>query len=156
MDISFADRIKAERQRLALTQASVAEAVGVRAEMWGRYERGASEPSMGVLAAFCSCGADAAFLLSGKNIGGLSSGEARLVATYKMLDEAGRQAVHVVVDALAAKTEQNADKGGGLSDEEKALLGQFRTLSRDRKLWLESLIEATAKHEPAPQQIEAA
>lgn len=53
--------IRAERARLNLSQADVADAIGVHVNMISRYESGVSEPSGSVLvrlAAFFGCSPD--------------------------------------------------------------------------------------------------
>ncbi|WP_218580328.1 helix-turn-helix domain-containing protein [Pseudomonas sp. J380] len=61
-----AARMKEERVRLGLKQASAAQLCGVSREIWGRYERGASAPGGDVLFSFAAAGADVQFILTGK------------------------------------------------------------------------------------------
>lgn len=62
-----ASRIKQERARLGLNQASAADLCGVSREIWGRYERGVSVPGGEVLFAFAQAGADVQFILTGSS-----------------------------------------------------------------------------------------
>ncbi|MFZ3141254.1 helix-turn-helix domain-containing protein [Polaromonas sp.] len=63
---SFFCRLKEERKRLGLTQASAATHVGVARETWSRYETGVLAPGMEVLSALAMNGADANYLLTGR------------------------------------------------------------------------------------------
>ena len=63
---SFFCRLKEERKRLGLTQASAATHGGVARETWSRYETGALAPGMEVLSALAMNGADANYLLTGR------------------------------------------------------------------------------------------
>ena len=62
-----AERMKEERIRLGLKQASAAGLCGVSREIWGRYERGAAAPGGDVLFSFANAGADVQFILTGKH-----------------------------------------------------------------------------------------
>ena len=66
MNESFFCRLKEERKRLGLTQASAATHGGVARETWSRYETGALAPGMEVLSALAMNGADANYLLTGR------------------------------------------------------------------------------------------
>lgn len=61
-------RILEERERLGLSQQDAAKAVGVRREMWAKYEAG-SEPGAKVLAGMASAGADVQYILTGQRQG---------------------------------------------------------------------------------------
>lgn len=62
----FGERLKKTRKALGLSQAEVAEVVGVSREYWGRCERGASIPGGEVLAALAERGADVRYILTGQ------------------------------------------------------------------------------------------
>jgi transcriptional regulator with XRE-family HTH domain len=68
MDVSFdaqlGQRLRAERERLGLSQQKAADGVGVRREMWSRYESG-TEPGAAVLAAAGRLGFDLPYVLMG-------------------------------------------------------------------------------------------
>jgi len=64
-DIQTGERLKEERKRLKLSQQAIADAVGVRREMWAKYEAG-SEPGAGVLARACDIGIDVLYTLTGR------------------------------------------------------------------------------------------
>jgi DNA-binding XRE family transcriptional regulator len=66
MNELFLVRLKEERKRLRLTQASAATQASVARETWSRYETGALTPGMEVLSALVVHGADAKYLLTGE------------------------------------------------------------------------------------------
>ena len=66
MNELFLVRLKEERKRLRLTQASAATQACVARETWSRYETGALTPGMEVLSALVVHGADAKYLLTGE------------------------------------------------------------------------------------------
>lgn len=73
--LQFGQRLKAERERLQLSQQAAAEKCGVRREMWGKYERGAAEPGVRVLARLGAEGADVLYLLLGRYEVNFAEGE---------------------------------------------------------------------------------
>ena len=93
-----ADRMKEERVRLGLKQASAAELCGVSREIWGRYERGAAVPGGEVLFSFAQAGADIQFVLTGhrssqqSNRGPEQIDVRRLERITEMLESAARLA----------------------------------------------------------------
>ncbi|WP_433886086.1 helix-turn-helix domain-containing protein [Pseudomonas vranovensis] len=95
-----AGRMKEERIRLGLKQASAAELCGVSREIWGRYERGAAVPGGEVLFSFAKAGADIQFVLTGTHsVGaGLQTPSSvqidvkRLERIAEMLEAAAKQA----------------------------------------------------------------
>lgn len=58
------NRLQEERKKLGLTQAEAAKKVGVRREMWGRYERGAL-PQRSVAASLSAAGFDVEYIFTG-------------------------------------------------------------------------------------------
>lgn len=93
----FADRLKAERKRLALSQSAAAAIAGVSREMFCRYERGAL-PGADVLIALGAGGFDVGFIVTGK----LGSGLDQLAPDEVLLLKRYRQASQVVRTALDA------------------------------------------------------
>lgn len=66
---ALGERLKAERERLELSQQDAASIVGVRREMWGKYERSQADPGASSIERFCAHGADPCFLMTGqKNV----------------------------------------------------------------------------------------
>jgi transcriptional regulator with XRE-family HTH domain len=64
-DAQTGGRLREERERLGLSQQKVADGVGVRREMWAKYEAGA-EPGAAVLAAAAALGINVLYVLTGK------------------------------------------------------------------------------------------
>ena len=60
------NRLKAERKRLGLRQAEIADLCGITRETWGQYERGLTVPGGNALACFAANGADIQYILTGK------------------------------------------------------------------------------------------
>lgn len=95
-----AERMKEERIRLGLKQASAAELCGVSREIWGRYERGVAVPGGEVLFSFAKAGADIQFVLTGKHSVGAEMEASsstqidvkRLERITEMLEAAAQQA----------------------------------------------------------------
>ncbi|CAN5883046.1 hypothetical protein BH11PSE12_BH11PSE12_18380 [soil metagenome] len=63
----FSFRLKEERERLGMSQQEAADLSGIRREMWGKYERGTAEPGISVVEHFCTHGADALYIVTGKH-----------------------------------------------------------------------------------------
>jgi len=106
-------RIRAERDRLGLSQQKAADAAGVRREMWARYEAG-SEPGANVLAAIATAGADILYIVIGQRGGTLSAEEQTLLTYYRDAELAVRKAAMGAL--LGAATQAPAtmtNKGSG-------------------------------------------
>jgi len=63
--LPLGDRIREERERLGWSQQAAANAVGVRREMWAKYEAG-SEPGAKVLSGMVAAGMDVVYVLTGQ------------------------------------------------------------------------------------------
>lgn len=120
-DTQCGERLRAERDRIGLSQQGVADQIGVQRAMLSRYERGIAEPGAGVLMKLASAGIDVGFVLFGaRTARALSPGvqpadgttegsvpryvtreEAALLDNYEAADERGRAAARSVLDALA-------------------------------------------------------
>jgi transcriptional regulator with XRE-family HTH domain len=121
-DAQCGERLRAERDRIGLSQQGVADQIGVQRAMLSRYERGIAEPGAGVLMKLASAGIDIAFVLFGARAAQVSSKgaesraatdadgtvqryvtreEAALLDNYEASDEQGRAAARSVLDALA-------------------------------------------------------
>lgn len=68
IDAQRGERLRQERDRLSLSQQSVADAVEVRREMWSKYESGA-EPGATVLSRAAQLGVDVLYVLTGTRAG---------------------------------------------------------------------------------------
>lgn len=65
VDAQRGARLAQERKRLDMTQQAAAEAVGIRREMWARYEAGA-EPGADVTGRMAQAGVDLSYVLTGE------------------------------------------------------------------------------------------
>lgn len=64
MDTQFSERLKIIRTELGWSQQRAADAIGVRREMWAKYESG-SEPGAKAIAGMITAGIDVKFVLTG-------------------------------------------------------------------------------------------
>jgi len=80
-DTQRSERFKNERKRLGWSQQKAADAIGVRREMWAKYEAGA-EPGADALSAMQRAGFDVDYVLTGTT-------EAESLAQRDALHEAG-------------------------------------------------------------------
>lgn len=101
-------RLKQERARLKLTQQQAADAVGIRREMWNRYERGLAAPGGDVLAGWADLGIEPFYVLTGRRFDDvpaiasvLSPREEALLDNYRHSGEEGKKALEVSASALA-------------------------------------------------------
>mgnify|MGYP002738462283 CR=1 FL=1 len=76
-DAHSGERLRSERERLGLTQQAMADAAGVRREMWSKYERGVAVPGGDVFEALAGLRVDLMFVLTGDY---LSVAQAKAVA----------------------------------------------------------------------------
>lgn len=93
-------RLREEREALGLTQAEVADLVGVTREQWGRYERGVGVPGGTPLAALTHAGGDLVYVLTGVRQE-VSAREQALLRAFRAIDEAGRSSIEHLAAALA-------------------------------------------------------
>ena len=70
---NFFDRLREERERLALSQQALAEKCGVTARSQRNYESGERNPDSAYLAAIAAAGADVLYILTGQRAGGASA-----------------------------------------------------------------------------------
>lgn len=109
---SIGTRLKAERERLGLTQsdfAQVAEDAGVPGatrQSQARYEKGLAAPSCPYLAALATAGVDVLYVLTGHRgmqaaPPPLKDGEATLLESYRALDKRGQAAVLAVIATMS-------------------------------------------------------
>jgi len=111
-------RILEERERLDLSQLEASKAVGIRREMWAKYEAGA-EPGAKALAGMASIGADVQYILTGRRQG---QGIGESAVHQAVLDAIDLLSLDKKVDAqqlakavvkLAAKSAKPAKTGSG-------------------------------------------
>lgn len=90
----FGERLKAERKRLGLKQAELADRAGTTNVAQSRYESGDRSPDWGYLAAIAQAGVDVLYVLTGQHSTlELSADEHVLLAGYRSLDAQGRAGV---------------------------------------------------------------
>lgn len=98
------ERLKQERKRLKLSQQAMSEAVGVRREMWAKYEAG-SEPSACVLSRACEAGIDVLYALTGEHpVTRHGDGGGQAATVTPLASESGLltrdQVLGIVLDAM--------------------------------------------------------
>lgn len=124
----FSERLKAERSRLQLSQAAMAEAGRVSLNSQSNYENGHRSPDAAYLSRVAAIGVDVAYLLTGVRALALkapgatdSTGDAAgdsvtrvvtreqaaLLDNYEAADERGRAAARSVLDALTQPKRAN-------------------------------------------------
>jgi transcriptional regulator with XRE-family HTH domain len=118
----FSERLKAERGRLRLSQAAMAEAGGVGLNSQSNYENGHRSPDAAYLERIAAIGVDVTYLLTGVRASlvraptaddsagpaaedsvmrAVTREEAALLDNYGAADERGRAAARSVLDALS-------------------------------------------------------
>ena len=96
LDAQIGERIRSERDRLGLSQQKAADAVGVRREMWAKWEAG-SEPGAKALAGMALAGADVLFIVTGHRTppahpaDALPEDERRLLNGYRLCGPEAQQ-----------------------------------------------------------------
>ena len=108
---NFFDRLREERERLALSQQALAEKCGVTARSQRNYESGERNPDSAYLAAIAAAGADVLYILTGERDGPapvtLSAEEETMLAYFREASKEVRRA------ALGALLGASAPVGGG-------------------------------------------
>lgn len=113
--MSIFERLKHERERLALTQPRLAELAGVGKTTVINWEKGASAPDAVQLAAIAAAGADVLYILTGQHsqpvapIADLPPRVRALVANYEATDEAGKK---IIEGTASLAAQPKAAKGG--------------------------------------------
>jgi len=115
-DAQRGKRVKEERERLGLSQQQIADAAGVRREMWAKYEAGA-EPGAKALAGAAIAGADVLYILTGQRgavplAPVLAPDEAALLDNYRNSPPAGRDALKATSAALAQSCSTTKRRAG--------------------------------------------
>lgn len=120
----LADRIKSERERLALTQPRVADLTGVGKTTVINWEKGVSSPTAVQLAALAAAGADVLFVVTGQRsqaaaeVELLPSDERVLVDAYRRCNAEARrnliQTAALLSAGMGAPVSQPAAPGGGV------------------------------------------
>lgn len=125
------ERLRAERERLGLSQQELADKCGVTMRSQRNYEKGERQPDAAYLSAFTAIGGDILFVLTGQQPNRASTQdlaevtnpvaegpplnrrEQVLLANYRGSDEEGRRAVESTASALAHRDSAKKDRKGG-------------------------------------------
>lgn len=100
-------RLKAERERLGLSQPRVAELLGVGKTTVINWEKGASAPDAVQLSTFAEAGADVLYILTSQRsqvvaaTAGLSRRAAALLDNYEHTDEVGKKVIEGTANMAA-------------------------------------------------------
>lgn len=104
---AFGSRIRAERERLGMTQRVFGDIGGVEPNAQGKYESGERTPRIDYLAAVTARGVDASYVLSGTPtpmaVDSLSPEEGQLLASFRCLQPADQAAVRRLVGSLSGR-----------------------------------------------------
>ena len=110
---NFFDRLREERERLALSQQALAEKCGVTARSQRNYESGERNPDSAYLAAIAAAGADVLYILTGQRMGGapmapvaeptqqLSRRALAVAQNYEATSEEGKKIIEAAAFAAA-------------------------------------------------------
>ena len=111
---NFFDRLREERERLALSQQALAEKCGVTARSQRNYESGERNPDSAYLAAIAAAGADVLYVLTGERDGPapvtLSAEEETMLAYFR---EASKEVRRAALGALLGASVPVASHVGG-------------------------------------------
>lgn len=107
-NMQIGEYLRAERERLGLTQTAMSKAAGVAFRTYCDYEAGKSEPKASTLAALGEFGVDPLYVLTGKNTpkaGDFSGDEIELIMLYRAAPLAVKAAVLAALTAGSAANE---------------------------------------------------
>ncbi|CAM3111714.1 transcriptional regulator [Pseudomonas floridensis] len=101
----FASRLRAERDRLGLSQKDFARFAGVEVNAQGHYERGERTPRADYLAAISAIGVDIAYLVTGVprviDTHHLSQREGTVVRAFRTLGDSDQDALTLILEKLS-------------------------------------------------------
>lgn len=104
---AFGSRIRAERERLGMTQRVFGDIGGVEANAQGKYESGERTPRIDYLAAVTAQGVDASYVLNGMHTlaaaDSLTPEENQLLTCFRRLQSADQTAVRRLLSSLSGK-----------------------------------------------------
>ena len=107
------ERLREERDRLALNQTDFGLAAGVSRGTQKAYELETSSPDIRYLSTLQGMGVDVHFVLTGAKVqadaGSLNADEAEIVGWYRAMPDSDRAAVRRLTSALAASADSNKD-----------------------------------------------
>lgn len=114
LDTHIGERLKIVRKELGWSQQQAADAIGVRREMWAKYEAGA-EPGAKVIAGMIGAGLDVAYILTGQRtalVQPKNPREEALLDNYRHCAEEDKAAIdRVVLNSATTKQQSVATKG---------------------------------------------
>lgn len=117
--IGIGPRLREERERLGLTQRAFGEVGGVEPNAQGKYESGERWPKADYLASVARQGADVLYILTGRRAPltaeQADQSECDLLAAYRQMPEAARQALLGMALSVAELAEADAAKGPAAS-----------------------------------------
>lgn len=100
--MSIGDRLREERERLRLTQPSLADLVGATKQTVFRWETGRAFPNGDVFEVMSRAGFDVLYVITGQRVGpALRPDEAALLDNYRHCPEEKRAAIREVGAAFA-------------------------------------------------------
>lgn len=114
------ERLRAERERLGLSQAALGELGGVQKLAQINYEKDKRKPDSGYLAAVAEAGVDVLYVLTGMRsdaipvpkIEPMSKREQALIANYRNSTEEGKRALEGAASATAHMDRGEKRQGG--------------------------------------------
>lgn len=100
---TIGDRLRAERERLKLSQDEFADLAGLKRNTQIKYEKGERSPDADYLAAVAAGGVDVLFVLFGTRTthAGASPEQSRLLDAYAATAGQGRRAALLLMESLA-------------------------------------------------------
>lgn len=118
---SLGERLRAERERLGLSQEEFGRAGGVNRNSQANYEKGSRNPDAAYLASIAEVGVDVLYVLTGQRTPsreeGLSVKEEKVLQNFRSLSEGDQKAVQRLTHALK---ESPADEAGETDGSEGA------------------------------------
>lgn len=117
---SLGERLRAERDRLGLSQEDFGRAGGVNRNSQANYEKGIRTPDAAYLAAVAAAGVDVLYVLTGQRTPsreeGLSVKEEKVLQNFRSLSEGDQAAIQRLTHALKeSPADDLGDAGGGES-----------------------------------------
>lgn len=105
---SFGERLKEERERMALSQEAFGAIGGVQKLAQRNYEKGNRNPDASYMSAIAAAGADVLYILTGQRIdnqSALSPREKALLDNYRHSDPVGQRIIEASASAAAQPQE---------------------------------------------------
>lgn len=97
--MTIGERLREERERMALSQQALAEVCGTGKRQQIKYEGAEQLPGATYLAGAARAGIDVVYVLTGLRAGHLEPDEARLLAAYRSASAEMRRVMHAALGA---------------------------------------------------------